>query len=309
VNRTSGILHDAVPESWRSHRFGLPAARWESLAGKVFWVIGAGTGYGRCIATCLALAEAAVFLTGRRADRLESTKHEAVALGASETACRVLPADTTKASELEQASARIAASAMRLDGLVCCAALPQAGPSHPLATLEEASWRRLIETNVTGQWLAARAALPLLARNPSFRILFLTSEAGWAATAGFGPYNVSKAALNSLSMSLAEECAARFAGLDVQVNALDPGEAHTEMNQESPHSPYFVVSMALALLSHPAGGPNGRFFHRDGRHLAFAYAREWDRPLIAPVAKTSPRDGRLTWAARLGRLARGKQRM
>jgi hypothetical protein len=31
--------------------------------------------------------------------------------------------------------------------------------------------------------------------------------------------------------------------------------------------------MALALLSHPPSGPNGRFFHRDGRHFTFAYAK------------------------------------
>ena len=41
------------------------------------------------------------------------------------------------------------------------------------------------------------------------RLVLLTSEAGWAATPGFGPYNVSKAALNTLGASLAAE---RFAG-------------------------------------------------------------------------------------------------
>jgi hypothetical protein len=52
-----------------------------------------------------------------------------------------------------------------------------------------------------------------------------------------------------------------------------PGEARSEMNQTSTASPYTAVAMTLALLSHPAAGPNGRFYARDGRHLEFAYAK------------------------------------
>jgi hypothetical protein len=52
------------------------------------------------------------------------------------------------------------------------------------------------------------------------------------------------------------------------------------MNQGSTESPYAVVSMVLVLLSHPPGGPNGFFFNRDGRHLAFAYTQEYPQPLL-----------------------------
>ena len=69
-------------------------------------------------------------------------------------------------------------------------------------------------------------------------------------------------------------------GKDIQINVLVPGEARTEMNQGSTESPYAVVSMVLVLLSHPPGGPNGHFFNRDGRHLAFAYTQEYSQPLL-----------------------------
>ena len=69
-------------------------------------------------------------------------------------------------------------------------------------------------------------------------------------------------------------------GEDIQMNALIPGEARTEMNRGSTQSPYKVVSMALILLSHPRGGPNGRFFHRDGRHFGLGYTLPYDKPLI-----------------------------
>jgi NAD(P)-dependent dehydrogenase (short-subunit alcohol dehydrogenase family) len=116
-------------------------------------------------------------------------------------------------------------------------------------------------------------------------VVFLTSEAGWAATPGVGPYNVSKAAVNALSASFAAECAQRYQECDIQINALIPGEARSEMNQGSSISPYTVVPMTLALLSHPPAGPNGRFFHRDGRHFSFAYSGAYESALFSRKAR------------------------
>ena len=111
-------------------------------------------------------------------------------------------------------------------------------------------------------------------------MLFISSGAGWAFTPGVGPYNVSKAALNNLGASMAAECAAKHPGLDIQMNVLVPGEARTEMNQGSNESPYSIVCMALLLLSHPAGGPNGRFFHWDGGYCSFCNASEYEKPIL-----------------------------
>ena len=79
---------------------------------------------------------------------------------------------------------------------------------------------------------------------------------------------------------MAEEYAVSFPDVDIQMNALVPGEARAEMKQNSTDSPYSIVSMALILLSHPQGGPNGKFFHRDGRHLQFGYSLPYDKPLM-----------------------------
>jgi NAD(P)-dependent dehydrogenase (short-subunit alcohol dehydrogenase family) len=141
-------------------------------------------------------------------------------------------------------------------------------------------WNRIIETNVTGAWIVCRGILPEILASGSCRVLLLTSEAGWAFTPGVGAYNVSKSALNNLGASLAAECAARYPAADVQINVLIPGEARTEMNQGSAVSAYAVVPMTLALVSHPPGGPNGRFFHRDGRHFSFGYATAYDRSVL-----------------------------
>ena len=279
---TAGIIQNAHPASWRDHRFGLPQDRWERLKGRNFWITGAGTGYGRCIALALAAAGARVFLSGRRIEKLRETVAEGADLGIDISRCIPVPVDIRSEGDLGRAVGSIQHVTTSLYGLVNSAALPQpTGTAFPLTEQSMTSWTDILATNVTGQWLTCKAAMPLLSNGDGFRILFLSSFAGWASTPGFGSYNVSKSALNTLGASLAAECAARYPGKDIQINVLVPGEARTEMNQGSTESPYSVVSMVLVLLSHPSGGPNGYFFNRDGRHLAFAYTQEYPRSLLA----------------------------
>lgn len=279
---TLGILQNPDPARWRDQRFGLPQSRWKRLNGKSFWVTGAGTGYGRCISLALAAAGAQVFITGRRATKLQETLAEGISLGIDIDRCIPVVADITVERSLFSATYEIRRYTSCLNGLVNSAALPQPNAGrNPLATEGIASWNDLMATNVTGQWLASRAALQLAGKDDEFRMIFLSSEAGWASTPGFGPYNISKSAVNTLGASMAAECVLGFPDRDIQINVLVPGEARTEMNQGSSQSPYAVVCMALTLLSHPQGGPNGYFFHRDGRHLAFAYTPPFYRDLLA----------------------------
>lgn len=279
---TPGILQNLDPAFWRDHHFGLPQDRWAQLDNKTFWITGAGTGYGRCISLALAAAGGRLFLSGRRIEKLQETLSEGIFLGIDVGRCVPIPVDLTLEADIARATEAIRPRTPHLYGLVHSAALPQPdGSPYPLADQSVAAWTDLLTTNVTGPWLTSKAALPLMDKGDGFRMVFLSSEAGWAATPGFGPYNVSKSAVNTLGASLAAECARRYPDKDVQINVLVPGEARTEMNQGSTESPYSVVTMVLALLSHPPGGPNGCFFHRDGRHLAFAYSQEYPEKLLA----------------------------
>jgi NAD(P)-dependent dehydrogenase (short-subunit alcohol dehydrogenase family) len=281
VTVTLGIVQDADPKDWTRHRFGLVEERWRRLAGKAVWVTGAGTGYGRAIAVALAAADCVVFLTGRRPAKLAETIAEMKRLGVPVGTVHPLPTDITDARAVTAAAEQIGERCADLYGLVHCAALPPPTAGRwPLQEMTVDQWQRVLATNVTGAWLVARAAVAGLAAAASFRAVLLSSAAGWAFTPGFGAYNVSKAALNSLAGSFADEAAASRPDADVQINVVDPGEARTEMNQGSPISPYAVVGIVLALLSHPPSGPNGRFFHRDGRHLGFAAAAPYSRPLL-----------------------------
>lgn len=286
-------MHTPITElpaqSWRDHRFGLTTERWDRLRERSFWITGAGTGFGRSMAVALACAGAQIFLTGRRREKLEDTCGEAQSLGAKAGRCVPVPADITREEDIESACRVIRQSCPALHGLVNNAAVSQHRESPwPLQKSSPASWDRMFRVNVTAPWMVSRAILPFMIDGGEVRIVFMTSEAGWAFTPGVGPYNITKAALNNLGASLAHECAARYPEADIQINILNPGEARTEMNQGSQRSPYTVVPMVLQLLSHPPGGPNGRFFHADGRHLAFTYSDAHDRPLSEVGAEPSP---------------------
>jgi len=278
---TTPVLQKANPAKWREHLYGLTSERWKSLEEKSFWITGAGTGYGRCLACALAAAGAQVFLTGRRVEKLEESIEEMRFLKIPTGNCFAIEADINNPEHILRACEKVKKMCKALDGLVNNAAIP----SHPgiLNPLQDDSleyWDQMMKVNVTASWLLTRTMFPHMRRQGHVRVLFISSKAGWSSTSGFGIYNISKAALNSLAHSMAEEYTCSFPGEDIQMNVLVPGEARTEMNQASTASPYAVVSMALILLSHPEGGPNGRFFERNGRHLSFGDTEAYGKPLI-----------------------------
>ncbi|MEW5766365.1 MAG: SDR family oxidoreductase [bacterium] len=275
------VSQDVNPVKWYEHLYGLTLERWNSFHGKNFWITGAGTGYGRCIACALAAAGAQVFLTGRRIEKLQETIEEIASFSITTESCHIVKCDVTNYDDILRACDKVKSLCSSLNGLVHCAAIPsKPGSLNPLQEDSLEYWNKIMATNVTAPWLSTKTIFPYMLNSGSIRVLFLTSGAGWASTSGVGMYNVSKAALNSLCHSMAQEYAHSFPGKDIQMNALDPGEARTEMNQGPTQSPYAVCSMVLILLSHPKGGPNGYFFHRDGRHLQFCYTEPYYKLLI-----------------------------
>lgn len=275
------IKQNYNPHEWEEHHFGLSDVRWERLKRKAIWVTGAGTGYGRCIAIALAAAGSFVILSGRRKEKLVETIEIMKAYKIENNRCEVVDFDLKDFKKIEEACQTIKRLTQSLYGLVNSAALPQGGDIPcPLQNGTYEIWDDIIKTNLTAPWYLTKTILPHMIKGKEGRIIFMTSEAGWAFTPGFGMYNVSKASLNNLAASFASEVRESNRDADIQINALVPGEARTEMNQLSSDSPFAVVPMVLALLSHPLGGPDGRFFHRDGRHLEFGYASAFEKPLI-----------------------------
>lgn len=277
--RTEGVVVSCDPRHWQNHRFGLSKERWERLCGRPVWITGSGTGYGRSLAVALAAAGCQVFLTGRRRHKLEETLREAESFDIETKKCCIVEADLGDSEQIRIACQQVQESCLSLYGLIHSAAVPCKTLSAPLQEESLEVWDQMMRVNVTAPWLLTRQIFPHMIKGIEGRVLFLSSGAGWGFTPGYGPYNVSKAALNSLAASTAGEFASSYPDCDIQINALDPGEARTDMNPRASASPYAVVSMALLLLSHPPSGPNGKFFHRDGRHLAFGAASPYPHSL------------------------------
>lgn len=269
-----------APERWLEHRFGLSPAVRSELSSRAFWITGGGTGFGHAVATALVLVGARVVLSSRRRAKLEEAAQQIASLcdgGAARI--EVLPLDLTIASDVDAVSAALQRAG--ITGLVHCAALPE--PPSPAPLLLTEVLPRLMSVNLEASWRAARTAVQVAAAQRVIRVVLYSSEAAWHFTPGFGPYNISKAAVNNLGGSLAEEAAALHTDCDVQINVLNPGEARSEMNRGSTRSPYAAVPMTLALLGQPPGGPNGCFFHADGRHLSFGARLPWPAPLLTEL--------------------------
>ena len=126
--------------------------------------------------------------------------------------------------------------------------------------------REALETNTLGAWRVATAFAPLLAASPSGRLVNVSSGGG-ALTGmrdGAPAYSVSKAALNALTLMLAD--ALRPDG--VLVNAVCPGWVATDMGGPGGRPVAEGAAGIVWAATLPEGGPTGGFF-RDGRPLAW----------------------------------------
>lgn len=175
-------------------------------------VTGASSGIGRATALAFADEGARVVLTGRNRTALEQV--------AGTSPDRLVPvvADVTNPEDAARA-VQVASERGDLAALVNNAGTFTAGPigSAPGESIQE-----LLDTNVAGVTRMTQAAIePLAARNGS--IVNISSAAGHRATPGAALYAASKAAVESLTASLAAE----FAQLGVRVNAVAPGPIKT----------------------------------------------------------------------------------
>jgi NAD(P)-dependent dehydrogenase (short-subunit alcohol dehydrogenase family) len=281
-NSTPGVREEFDPREGVAHRYGLSTDRWARLRHRSYWLTGAGTGFGRAMGIALASAGAQIFLTGRREAKLHETIEAIGSLGVAVDRCHAVPADLSDLYQIQRASEYVRANCPSLQGLVHSAAMPQRiDHRYPLQEETPEYWDEIMWVNVKAPWYLTKTILPHMVCGGEIKVLFLSSAAGWSFASGYGHYNISKAALNSLTACFAEECKARNPAVDVQINALDPGQARTEMNPGSTRSPFGTASMGLVLLSHPEPGPNGKFFCHDGSHRDFCNSAPYERSLLA----------------------------
>lgn len=247
-----------------------------SLNNRVAVVIGGTSGIGRAIVHGLTEAGATVIATSRRREQVEATASEIEARGGKTLR---ITSDVSDRPSLEHLLEESLAAFDKVDILVNCA-----GRTKRAATLDfpEEEWNNIIETNLTGTLRACQVfGRHMLERNYG-RIINIASLSTFVALYEVAAYSASKAAVASLTKSLAIEWGAR----GVCVNAIAPGVFVTDLNrrllEDTPRGNEFITrtpmrrfgnveelaGAAIFLASDAASFVNGEVLVVDGGILA-----------------------------------------
>ncbi|HET6451702.1 MAG TPA: glucose 1-dehydrogenase [Spirochaetia bacterium] len=246
------------------------------LSGQVALVTGSSRGLGLVFARGLARAGARVVLNGRSAETVEKAAGllRGEGLDAHGAAFNVLDR-----SAVESAVQAIEERQGPLGILVNNAGLQK---RMPAVDVDEATWRDVLDTNLTGVFLVSQAVGRRMVTRRRGRVVNICSLLSEAGRPTIAPYTASKGGLKMLTKALAVE----WAPFNVQVNGIGPGYFATEMNTALVEDPQFdrwlkartpagrwgrpeeLVGTLVYLCSEAASFVTGQIVYVDGGILA-----------------------------------------
>jgi NAD(P)-dependent dehydrogenase (short-subunit alcohol dehydrogenase family) len=192
---------------------------------KIALVTGASRGIGRASALALAKAGAQVVAVARTEGGLTELDDEIrAATGRSAT---LVPLDIADGDALDQLGFAIHQRFGRLDVLLHAAAI--LGPLTPVGHIEPQHWDRVMAVNLTGTYRLIRSVEPLLRASPAARAIFVTSGRGAKPKAFWGPYGATKAGVENLVRTWADE----LEQTEIRAVLLNPGAMRTRMRAEA----------------------------------------------------------------------------
>jgi NAD(P)-dependent dehydrogenase (short-subunit alcohol dehydrogenase family) len=196
----------------------------QRLKDRIALITGASRGIGRAVALAVAREGAHVLLLARTAKALEEVDDKIKADGGKAT---LIPLNLADGKKVDALGPSLYARFGRLDVLVGNAAI--LGGLRPLTHVPSEVWDRVLAINVTANWRLIRTLDPLLRRSDAGRVIFVTSSVARSGRAYWAPYSISKAALEMLAKTYANETA----DTPIRVNLVDPGATATHMRAEA----------------------------------------------------------------------------
>jgi NAD(P)-dependent dehydrogenase (short-subunit alcohol dehydrogenase family) len=229
--------------------------------GKLALVSGASRGIGAATAEALAQAGAHVILVARTAAALEQVEERIHEAGGSAT---IAPLDLTDGESIGKLAAAAAGRWQALDILILNAAT--LGSLTPVEHIDAKEYARLLTLNVAAPQALIAAFDPMLKKAERADVIAVTSSVGHEPRAFWGAYGSSKAALENLALTYADET--QRLG-KVRVHVIDPGATRTRMRElafpgEEPDdvkSPQVVADFIVERLASDA--PTGELVRVD----------------------------------------------
>ena len=167
-------------------------------------------------------------LLGKTTAKLEQVYDEIMALGAPEPGIAPMDLATASSEDIKQLAEVLDSTYGRLDGLLHNAAM--LGDRIPVEHYDINQWMTVMQVNFNAVFMLSRLMLPLLRQAPAASLLFTSSSVGAAPKAYWGPYAVSKYAMEGLAKLLAEELDNTSA---IRVNIINPGATRTSMRAKA----------------------------------------------------------------------------
>lgn len=228
-----------------------------ALENRIALVTGASRGIGRAMALAFAAQGAHVIALARTQGALEALDDEIQAAG--HQPATLVPCSLKDYDGLDRLGAAIHERWGRLDIFLGNGAI--LGPISPLGHVLPDAWNDILAVNVTANWRLIRSLDPLLQKSDAGRVIFMSSSAAWKHKAYWGPYNVSKAALEALGHTYANETAST----PIKVMMIDPGATRTAMRAaampgEDPETlpPPEHLAAKLVEIASPAWSETGK---------------------------------------------------
>ncbi|MBB3144076.1 NAD(P)-dependent dehydrogenase (short-subunit alcohol dehydrogenase family) [Phyllobacterium trifolii] len=228
------------------------------LDGKLALVTGASRGIGYSLSKELAARGAHVIAVARTVGGLEELDDEIKAAGGTAT---LVPLDLTDMPAIDRLGGSIHERWGKLDIMVANAGI--LGTISPIGHVEAKVFDRLMAINVTSVWRLIRTTDPLLKLSDAGRAILLSSGVAHTARAYWGPYAASKAAVEVMARTWAEESQQTR----LRINSVNPGATRTAMRAqampgEDPETLPTPTEVAakIALLCDPALDVTGKLY-------------------------------------------------